>query len=1015
MALTGIGGNATVDTTGGNIGLGGILSGSGSFVKQGNGTLTLSASNSYTGNTTISAGTLAIGGVGSLGAGTLYNGNIAISSGAIFKYNSSVTDTFGGSISGNGGLMQSGNFLWLTGNNTYSGPTTITAGTLALASAGVLGGGNYAGSIAISSGAVLNYDSVAAQTFSGVISGGGGLNLLNSSSLTLTGNNTYSGNTAISAGTLQLPSGTLQSNNVVVSFGAFAQSGGVNTPGTLLDVGSGGTGSYTLSGGVLNAYTAIVGDVSGTGAFTQSGGTNSVGNLLDIGYHGPGSYTLNGGSLAASNIYMGANANASSTFTQSGGNNSVSSLYVGTAASSLYNLQNGFLSAQTINIGSGSSGTLTQSGGTNSVATALNVGNGGGGFYNLNGGLIQAASEAVGQSGSGVFTQTSGTNSVANILNVVSGSYSLSGGSLATSSTYVGTGTSSTFTQTGGTHSTANLYLGFSAIPGTYNLAGGLLSMGDLIQYGQTANFNFSGGTLQAASTFSTTVPMQLSGVSTFNTSGNSLTLGGALSGVGSLQQIGGGTLALTAGGYSGNTTIAAGKLVVGGTASLGSGGNYVGNIAIASGALLSFNSTANQSFSGAISGSGALTMSGNSQLALYGNNNYTGPTTISAGTLVIGGTGSLGSGNYAGNIAISSAAFLNYNGSAAQTFSGVLSGAGQLNQYGSGVLTLTGSSSFNGTIVASGGEILLPSGYLPSNVEYIGNSSNGTFVQSGGTHVVASTLNVGNGFEISGSYNLSGGLLQATNEVIGAGNYNIANNGTFTQTGGTNSAVNITMAQIIGGLGGVGNYNLNGGLLLVGSGGITPIDTFYSFNWGGGTLGATAPWSSSVYMSLTGSNAAVDTTGGNISLSGVLNGSGGLATLVDRKSRYTIVVKVQSKNADHVHEKIRQRMKDLDAQRRHSITFDNGTEFAHCHRLEKHLGMELYFADPGCPYQRGTNENTNGLIRQYFPKGTDFRDITHHEVRRVEKLLNNRPRACLGFRTPSEVFFEKTPPAGCD
>jgi IS30 family transposase len=143
--------------------------------------------------------------------------------------------------------------------------------------------------------------------------------------------------------------------------------------------------------------------------------------------------------------------------------------------------------------------------------------------------------------------------------------------------------------------------------------------------------------------------------------------------------------------------------------------------------------------------------------------------------------------------------------------------------------------------------------------------------------------------------------------------------------------------------------------------------------------------------------------------------GTGGLATLVCRKSRLTIVVKVQSKNADHVHEKLKRRLKELHDERRHSITFDNGTEFARCHRLEKHLGLKLYFADPGCPYQRGTNENTNGLIRQYFPKGTDFRNISHHEVRRVENLLNHRPRACLGFRTPIEVFFEKNPPTGCD
>ena len=143
--------------------------------------------------------------------------------------------------------------------------------------------------------------------------------------------------------------------------------------------------------------------------------------------------------------------------------------------------------------------------------------------------------------------------------------------------------------------------------------------------------------------------------------------------------------------------------------------------------------------------------------------------------------------------------------------------------------------------------------------------------------------------------------------------------------------------------------------------------------------------------------------------------GTGGLATLVDRKSRYTIIVKVQSKDADHVHQKLKERLKELDEEHRRSITFDNGTEFARCHRLEKHLGLKLYFADPGCPYQRGTNENTNGLIRQYFPKGTDFRDITHDEVRLVENRLNDRPRARLGFRTPTEVFFENHPPDGCD
>lgn len=143
--------------------------------------------------------------------------------------------------------------------------------------------------------------------------------------------------------------------------------------------------------------------------------------------------------------------------------------------------------------------------------------------------------------------------------------------------------------------------------------------------------------------------------------------------------------------------------------------------------------------------------------------------------------------------------------------------------------------------------------------------------------------------------------------------------------------------------------------------------------------------------------------------------GTGGIVTLVCRRSRLTIITKIQSKDADHVHARIKLRLKELAEEQRRSITFDNGTEFARCGRLEKHLSLQLYFADPGCPHQRGTNENTNGLIRQYFPKGTDFRTVSHQEVRVVENLLNNRPRACLQFETPAAVFHRETTPKDCD
>ena len=93
--------------------------------------------------------------------------------------------------------------------------------------------------------------------------------------------------------------------------------------------------------------------------------------------------------------------------------------------------------------------------------------------------------------------------------------------------------------------------------------------------------------------------------------------------------------------------------------------------------------------------------------------------------------------------------------------------------------------------------------------------------------------------------------------------------------------------------------------------------------------------------------------------------GTGGWATLVDRQSRCTILLQVASKDADHVQHKIRDRRKELDDEHRRSITCDNGPEFARGHRLEKPWGLQLYLADPGRPYQRGTNEHTNGLIRQ--------------------------------------------------
>ena len=139
------------------------------------------------------------------------------------------------------------------------------------------------------------------------------------------------------------------------------------------------------------------------------------------------------------------------------------------------------------------------------------------------------------------------------------------------------------------------------------------------------------------------------------------------------------------------------------------------------------------------------------------------------------------------------------------------------------------------------------------------------------------------------------------------------------------------------------------------------------------------------------------------------------IVVFVERHSRFLIARKLPQLGSACLAKVSNKALRAVHKDKRRTLTLDNGTEFADHLMMERKTNMDIYFADPRSPWQRPSVENTNGLIRQYFPKGTDFRDISHPEVRRVENLLNNRPRACLGFRTPAEVFFERNPPAGCD
>ena len=136
--------------------------------------------------------------------------------------------------------------------------------------------------------------------------------------------------------------------------------------------------------------------------------------------------------------------------------------------------------------------------------------------------------------------------------------------------------------------------------------------------------------------------------------------------------------------------------------------------------------------------------------------------------------------------------------------------------------------------------------------------------------------------------------------------------------------------------------------------------------------------------------------------------GTGGIVTLVERKSRYLLARKIKNKTADTTTEAIVSLFNSVPSCMLRTLTLDNGKEFAGHEEIAALTGARVYFAHPGHPGERGTNENTNGLMREYLPKGLDFRGVLDDEVQRAAERLNNRPRKCLGFRTPREVFFKR-------
>lgn len=129
------------------------------------------------------------------------------------------------------------------------------------------------------------------------------------------------------------------------------------------------------------------------------------------------------------------------------------------------------------------------------------------------------------------------------------------------------------------------------------------------------------------------------------------------------------------------------------------------------------------------------------------------------------------------------------------------------------------------------------------------------------------------------------------------------------------------------------------------------------------------------------------------------------IGTLVERKARYTKIIKVKNRKSKSVVRAFSKNLNEFKAEYRKSLTYDNGVEMAKHKLLSLKTGVDVYFAHAYSSWERGTNENTNGLIRRFFPKGTDFNLITEKQLQEVEDWLNNRPRKVLGYRTPAEVM----------
>ncbi len=709
----------------------GVIAGSGNLEKLGSGTLILTGANTYTGTTEISAGTLQIGdgGVsGRLGSGAIVNDGALI-------FNRADALAVSNVISGGGTLTQTGGgVLTLSSANTYSGGTTIAAGTLALGDIGAIG-----------SGAVRLGDGMLRADITGSLS-----NAIEVTAAATGSISAVTGETLTLAGALGLRPGA------TLAVGTANEAGTVQLNPSTVDLFTPSSLALTVAGGTLIVGNPLVSQL------TQQVGSVTVDAGATLNFNG---IIGTVGNLRGAGIV----ANSTSTQISSGG---FSGEIAGTGSVD--------------KVGSGTlilTGASTYTGGTTISAGTLRIGAGGAtgsviGNITNNAVLIFDRSNDLSFSGAisgtGALTLAGPGRLTLTGANTYAGGTTISAGTLQ-----LGVGGSSGAITGNVVNNGALVVNRGDAI----TIAGAISGAGSLRQSGVgalilTGENSYSGGTtIEAATSLQAGAggttgrigqgAVTNEGALIFNRS-DSVTFAGGISGTGSLTQAGVGLLVLTGSAmHTGGTVINAG-----GTLQIGAGGG-TGSLAgdVANSGALVFNRSGALSYAGSISATGALTQAGSGTLTLTGANTHTGGTTISAGTLQIGDGGTTGSitGDVVNNAA------LVFNRSDDLTFSGVVSGTGTLTQAGGGTLTLTAANTHTGGTTISAGTL---------SVSGAGTLSTGSTVTvaEGGTLTYETGTNAGNNSHIvqgASRTSVAGAVLQ----FLGTAS---AGSGTYTNTAST-------------------------------------------------------------------------------------------------------------------------------------------------------------------------------------------------------------------------------------